>query len=169
MSRPGRLIYRHGYEPGLFLFTAGLLSAVALVAAVMGALEPSPWGLPIVAVNLALAAAMWRMSRMGARLDHDGVVLFHAFRTIRIPWSDFRRFTVLPRWDIPKTGYVELLDGSLIWIKGLGPWGPLIQKREDWAIEGIVSEMNHRAEHLTRAAQMSATLLERPDQAGTRQ
>lgn len=145
-------IYREGYSPGFFWFIAGGFVLVALTALIVFPL--SPWHLVIVPINLGLATFYWRMGRMGVRLEERGVKVVHMFRTVRIPWARFRRFVVGPRPRdlLRKTGFVELTDGSMVWIQGMAPWFVLVTKFDDFAVDTMIAEMNRKAQKLKAAA-----------------
>ncbi len=143
-------IYRHGYPPVFPLFIAGCWIVIAV--AILIFMPLSLWTLVIIPPHLAIAAFLWRTSRVGARLEQDGVRIVRMLRTARIPWSQFRRFVVRPKTrgelvPIDKAGYAERTDGSLEWIQGLGPYGPFI-KHDEFAVEALVIEMNRRADDL---------------------
>jgi hypothetical protein len=141
-------VYRYGYSPGFFLFIAGMGLVVAISIVIVFPL--SPWHLVIVPANMGFVAFSFRMSRMGARIDESGVKVVRMFRTIRVPWSQFRRFVLRPRPQdlLSKTGYVERLDGSMVWIQGMAPWGRLVSKVDDFGVEALVEEMNRVARRL---------------------
>jgi hypothetical protein len=77
------------------------------------------------------------------------------FRTIRIPWSRFRRFVVLPRPRdvIRKTGFVELTDRTMVWIQAMAPWFVLVTKFDDFAVDTMIAEMNREAQKLKEATE----------------
>jgi hypothetical protein len=142
--------YRHGYAPEFFLFVAAL--PLLLAAAILILAPPGWWELGVIPAHLALSAFWWRVSRMGARIERDGVKVVRMFRTIRIPWSQFHRFVLRPKTRgelvaIDKAGYVERSDGSLEWIQGLAPWGPVI-RNDEFGVEALVIEMNRRAQEI---------------------
>jgi hypothetical protein len=151
VARQRSKTYRNGYSPLLYQVLAAGFVLMAIVILVV-----SPWSpllLIVAALNLLPAILSWRMSRMGARLEQQGIIVYRMFRTIRIPWSSFRRFVILPRPRdlLAKTGFVELIDGSLVWIQGMAPWGLLFTKGDDWAVEVTINEMNRKARRLKDA------------------
>jgi hypothetical protein len=152
-NQRGSKIYRYGYNPELFWFIASLFVVAATLVLIIFPL--SPWHLVIVPANLVAAAFYWRMSRMGARLDQEGVTIARMLRTIRIPWSQFSRFVIRPRPQdhVEKLGHVELTDGSLVFIQGMAPWGRLIQKHDDLTVDALIAEMNREARRLKDAAE----------------
>jgi hypothetical protein len=154
-------IYREGYSPGLFRLIAGWWVVLAVV--VLAVAPPSPWLLILVPFYLGMAGILWQMSRMGVQLDDNGVKVMHMFRSIRIPWSRFSRFVVLPRprdW-LRKTGFVEQSDGSLVWIQGMAPWFVMITKFDDFTVDAMIAEMNREARKLKQATLMTRS----PDRA----
>ncbi len=135
-------VYRHGYPWALW--RGGSLAGVAL-AIFLSVVPPlSPWQLLYVPAFLGMAAFLWRLSGVGVYLGKEGVKLRRSFRTVIIPWSSFRRFVLRPRLGCPKAGHVELMDGSLVWAEGLGPFW-----RFGWfdrgGVDRVVRELNARS------------------------
>jgi hypothetical protein len=137
-------IYRLGGMPAVYWALSSGFLVVVVMLLILAARSPA--FLVFLPLNLMLALVTFRMSRMGARLDEDAVTLIHQFRTIRVPWSSFDRFIIRPHSNVEKMGHVRRVDGSLVFIQGLGTNARGLN--DDWELEAIVESMNHEARRL---------------------
>jgi hypothetical protein len=85
---------------------------------------PVLWQGLIAAIVVGLLPALFflRMSRIGAHLTPDGIKLVRLFRTVRFDWDEVVRFVIRPRMLQFLAVFLELRDGRLEWVEGVGPW-----------------------------------------------
>lgn len=148
-------VYRYGYQSRWFRIGTTLVvmsTALAIVAPGTRAIVGAAAGV------LAIAALVWRRSQIGAHFSARGVKVVRGWRTIKIPWWDVRRFVVRgrPRSSLQRAAFVELMDGSLVWIEGIeAAPSSSIHGDDAIAIDMLVKEMNGKMERLQRRAVVS--------------
>jgi hypothetical protein len=131
--------FRYGWAPGVFYAIGAADLALGLVPVI---LFPGTVGLKLViaTVHFAVAAFLFRIARMGAYFLPSSLKLVRMLSTRHMPWSQVRRFLLAPRGTARIVGYVELEDGSTVWMQGIGSW--LRFARSSRGAELLIEEMN---------------------------
>ena len=151
MNRQTDTWFRSGWSRGLVLAIAGIDLGAAIVALV--GMPTPPEKVVAAATTLIPFPFILRFSRLGAHFLPGELKLIRTLRTVKIPWVRVKRFVIAPRGIQPLAVFVELTDGTRVWVEGVGPWGRF--KRFSPELEAQVHEMNVRLHHVQSRRQFA--------------
>jgi hypothetical protein len=139
-----KTVYRSREQALGIALTWLVVPAVSIVSFLM----PGPLSVPARAVGIGIMVALtcWcllRVARSGVFLEDGGVGVLNPLRTVRIPWSQIRCFSLKRYKLFPLTGHVELKDGTSVHIFGIQAPHPLLRPRNQSA-QRIVEALNER-------------------------
>jgi PH (Pleckstrin Homology) domain-containing protein len=158
-----RKTFRVGYLSFLApIFGLGTAAALAIDTQKMAQREGGPWDpFPIAMILLIVYFSVFRLGRVGVRVDPRGVVVLNPFRRVRVAWDDIVSFSV-DYWLGGKIVYVNRRDFSRV--RAIGTSSPRVALFPNYRrTDEIAKELNDELRWWNERAELRGGEFPRPD------
>jgi hypothetical protein len=134
---------------------------IGLAVTLLVVVPEIPWKLLFAGFNSLLAwLFIFRFGRLGAYFRPQELTIRRFSSTKHIPWGEVHHFTLGPHGRATINAHVVLVDGTKVWIEGLGSWSKIASGSPE--TEGLVLEMNRLLPRYRAAAGASAVKASAP-------